>query len=208
MPTAIYHFTHRDNLPTILSEGHIHCERSRMALGISSRNVAYTDLKQRRSQVRVDVAPGGHLDHYVPFYFGTRSPMMLAYSSGRVTGRPEDLDELVYLATTVETIQAAGVRFVFTDGHPVRMPRFFSNDVADLSRVDFRLMVQKMWNDTNEDPDRMRRRQAEFLVHKSVSWTHIAVLGTRTPAVATAIKTLIAQQTHRPRVLVRPDWYY
>lgn len=208
MAIAVYHFTHRENLPTILTEGCIHCDSARLARRIDSRNVAYTDLKERRSRVQVEVEPGGHLDHYVPFYFGTRSPMMLTYSSGRVTGNRENLDELVYLVTTVERIEVANLDFVFTDGHPVKMPRFFSNDTRDLDRVDFPLMTQRMWNDTNDDPDRMRRRQAEFLVHKAVPWKLVLELGTRTPEAAARVRRLIVDQKHKPPVHVRPDWYY
>jgi hypothetical protein len=40
--------------------------------------------------------PGGTLDQYVPFYFGPRSPMMLTYKNGNVTGKREDISEPVY----------------------------------------------------------------------------------------------------------------
>lgn len=160
MATRIYHFTHKENLIQILADGHLCCDRSRVERGIRSRNVAYTDLKDYRSKVAVNVSPYGYLDHYVPFYFGTRSPMMYAYYRGRVTGRPERTDTLVYFAATAEAVCRAGIPFGFTDGHPVRMPRLFSNQLHELDRIDFLLMFSKMWNDTDDGPDRMRRRQA------------------------------------------------
>lgn len=206
--TFVYHFTHKDNLPTILSEGHVYCDKLRVQRGLVCRNLAYTDLKERRAETAVNVSPGGYLDHYVPFYFGTRSPMMFVYSKGGVTGQPENLNPLVYLVAKVEDIRDAGLRFVFTDGHPVRMPRFFSNDLAELARVDFPLMEQTMWNDTDDDPDRMRRRQAEFLVYGKLPWGLVGALGVRTRAVAAEIRALVSQHVYKPRIIVRSDWYY
>lgn len=206
--TPVYHFTHKRNLHSIiLCEGCL-SDRLRLERGISHHNVAYSGLKRRRSELAVDLAPGGRLNEYVPFYFGARSPMLYAYAFGNVTGRREDQDDLVYLVTHAETVRDAGLAFVFTDGHPVREPRKFYNDLVDLSYVDLPLMSEKYWNDTNEDPDRKRRRQAEFLVRHFLPWPLISAVGVRTVRVAHEVDELTTLSNHRPEVLVRPDWYY
>jgi hypothetical protein len=46
----------------------------------------------------------------------------------------------------------------------------FYDDLNDLKEVDWNVMTLRIWKDTNDDPDRKRRRQAEFLVyHFSIS---------------------------------------
>jgi len=47
------------------------------------------------------------------------------------------------------------------------LPEFYSR-LDDLEKVDWTIMKELYWADTEEDPDRKRRRQAEFLVHRQV----------------------------------------
>lgn len=44
-------------------------------------------------------------------------------------------------------------------------------------RVDLPLMRERYWKDTEDDPDRERRRQVEFLVHDRVPWEVIEKIG-------------------------------
>jgi hypothetical protein len=44
-------------------------------------------------------------------------------------------------------------------------------------RVDLPLMRERYWKDTEDDPDRERRRQAEFLVHDRAPWEVIEEIG-------------------------------
>ena len=56
----------------------------------------------------------------------------------------------------------------------------FFDDFKDLDKIDWNLMKAKYWNAIPEDPDRSRRRQAEFLVRDFFPWQlvhQIAVYG-------------------------------
>lgn len=134
--------------------------------------------------------------------------MLYAYTNGYVTGRKENQDDLLYLVTQAETVRDAGLSFVFTDGHPVREPRNFYDDLTELNNVDLKLMQQKMWNDTDDDPDRKRRRQAEFLVRGFLPWRLVLYIGARTERIAAEVSDQVALLEHRPKILVRPTWYY
>ena len=46
----------------------------------------------------------------------------------------------------------------------------FFDRLDDLDKVDWKIMKSKYWNDTDEDPDRKRRRRAEYLVHQLFPW--------------------------------------
>jgi hypothetical protein len=208
LPIPIYHFTHAENLPSIIAAGAVVCDRFCKASDLTQRNVAYSGLKQRRSNTIVEVPPGGMLCDYVPFYFGTRSPMLYTYKKGNVTGRPENQDYIVYLASTVEHIVANKVPSVFTDGHPVVEPKAFYNNLADINQVDLALMTKRDWFDTNADPDRKRRRQAEFLVYQRFAWDLVLEVGARTPAMQQWVYQVMGNTPYKPPCIVRPAWYY
>jgi len=63
----------------------------------------------------------------------------------------------------------AGLRFLFSDGNcAAALTQVFGDLSLVDSMVDWEVMRAQMWNNTAEDPDRMRRRMAEFLVHERV----------------------------------------
>lgn len=206
--TPIYHFTHKANLPKILGVSCLLCDRLCRESDLTARDIAYPDLKQKRASTPVEVPPGGTLADYVPFYFGTRSPMLYVYKSGRVTGKPESQDDLVYFATYAEDVASAGLEFAFTDGHPIREPKAFYKDLVDLQSVDLPLMKEKMWNDTDDDPDRMRRRQAEFLAHQKIDLSMFRVVGTRTVRMKNEVERLLRDKGIDLPCSVQEKWYY
>lgn len=208
LTTYIYHFTHMGNLPSIIASGAIVCDRICQASGVTCREIAYSSLKQRRMMTTVEVAPGGTLGDYVPFYFGTRSPMLFTYKNGNVTGKPENQDEIIYLVSSVEYVAGRGLAFAFSDGHPIVEPKAFYNDLSKLNEVDLALMEQTYWFDTNSDPDRKRRRQAEFLVHQHFAWDDVAAIGVRTAAMQNWVQETMRNARHQPPCAIRPTWYY
>jgi ssDNA thymidine ADP-ribosyltransferase DarT-like protein len=112
------------------------------------------------------------------------------------------------LASTVEHVVASGVPFVFTDGHPVVEPKAFYNNVANINQVDLALMARRDWYDTNADPDRKRRRQAEFLVHKRFALELVLAVGVRTDAMQQWVCQVMSNTPYKPPCIVRPAWYY
>jgi len=84
----------------------------------------------------------------------------------------------------------------------------FFCDFADLNRIDWPLIAAKWWNDTNDDPDRSRRRQAEFLVHRFFPWDLVTEIGVANAQAATRVNTAISSARHVPAVIVRQAWYY
>lgn len=133
IPTPIYHFTHIDNLPSLLESGTFRCCRGMQNDGAGYRNIAYGDLQGRRSVRQVPVSPFGTLHDYVPFYFSPRSPMLYTISQGNVAHYQDGQSSLIYFVSTAQRIASAERLFVFTDGHGImRWTRFYS----DLSHLD------------------------------------------------------------------------
>ena len=69
-------------------------------------------------------------------------------------------------------------------------------------------MEARYWYDTIKDPDRKRRRQAEFLVYQTCPWELIHEIGTVNQSMKTAVEGMLQLSQHRPLVVVRRAWYY
>jgi hypothetical protein len=210
MPTPIFHITNVANLPSILAHDGLWCDRERQTRCPAAVNIAYQDLKGRRSTTSVYLGAGGNLCDYVPFYFASRSPMLFAISRGLVPGYAGGQEGVIYLVSSCEIVKQAGVPFVFTDRHAVkRLTRQFE-DLSNLSEIDWPLMRETYWRDTDQDGDRKRRRQAEFLVRNFCPWQLINGIGVYDEKRAHAVRRALleARASRCPDVKIEPDWYY
>lgn len=210
MPPAIHHITHLDNLVAIVRSAGLWSNNHRPPTSAPPKSIAHGQIQDRRSRVVVPCGPGGTLHDYVPFYFGVRSPMLYANHVGQVAANSDGQSAIVYLVVdAAEAHAAAPGRCVFTDGHAVMRPltRYFERP-GDVDRLDWSAIGARQWADTPDDPDRKRRKQAEFLIHRFVPWhlvNEIVVLDERARAV---VRTAIALAFPRPPVAIRPTWYY
>lgn len=211
IPTTVAHFTHLDNLARIAADG-LQCDTAAQD-GLCITGVGEPSIKARRRQRRVRVEPGGVVADYVPFYFAARSPMLFSIRAGGVPSFTGDSRDIVYLMSTVERLQAAGLSLVFTDRNAVLELARHSREVSDLDTlIDWKLMRATYWADTDDDPDRKERRMAECLAHRAVPWsafTNIAAFDKARAARASQILASVAVDRFRsPPIDVRPEFYF
>jgi hypothetical protein len=205
----IMHFTHVRNLPGILAAG---CIRADSFLDRSSAlRVEAGDLnvKALRKQRRVPLAPFGRVADYVPFYFAPRSPMLYTLAKGNVPTYTDGQDPLVYLASSTEAAAAAGLPYLFSDGNCASpLTEVFDDPAAFESAIDWEIMTTKMWANTPDDQDRMRRRMAEFLVHQRVPVACISLIVVRREIIKDRVEAILADHGSGIPVVVRPWWYF
>ena len=206
--TPIYHITHIENLPTILAQAGLWCDRESARRGLIKIGIAHAHIKERRAKRVVPAGPGGTLADYVPFYFAPRSPMLFAIHRNQVAGYLGGQSAVVHLVSTAENVQAGGKAFVFTDGHADMAISSYFSDLANLTRVDWKIMKETYWNDTPSDGDRKRRRQAEFLTHEFFPWNLFGEIGVINQGMADRVNSLLAGTPNVPVVSVRRGWYY
>ena len=202
----LYHFTHVDNLEKVLRAGALRCD-TRVQEEEGCTEVGDQDLKAKRRMKQVPFAPGGVLADYVPWYFAPRSPMLFRIATRQVAYQGGE-DPLVFFVTSIRLLIEAGCQFVFTDGHPIAAFTDFFRDPSRLDRIDWPVMDGKMWNNTAEDPDRQRRRQAEFLVHDHVPLSAVIGIATKTAAMATNVEEILTSCECAMVVKPRGEWYY
>jgi len=67
-------------------------------------------------------------------------------------------------------------------------------------------MGERIWRNTAEDGDRMRRRSAELLVHEQVPFYCFEQLVVRNKSIAEVVSA--ESGSPAPSVRISPDWYY
>ena len=206
--TPIYHITHIRNLVSIIRQGGLCCDTLTAERALNPVGIAHSHIKERRARRRVLAGPGGTLADYVPFYFAPRSPMLYTIDRGNVVGYTEGQHPIVHLVASAERIAQERLLYAFTDGHADMALSQFFDDLQALDHVDWQVMQEIFWNDTVEDGDRKRRRQAEFLVHHFFPWTLIDEIGVMTRQMAHDVQQILQTSAHRPQVAVYQPWYY
>lgn len=204
-PTLVMHFTDVAHLATILAEGLL-CDNS-AAGGLLTNEAGNPDIKADRRHRPVKADPFGMVGDYVPFYFAARSPMMFAISHGRVPSYGTDVSGLIYLVTSTQELVAQGLRVLVTDrnaalGYAEFRPESESDDL-----VDWDLMKQRYWNDTDKYPDRRERRMAECLVHGKVPFAAFGAIVAQNNQQAANVEAVLSAAGTAVSVYVIPDWY-
>lgn len=192
------------------------CDAQSERNGLCAQSIAYDSIKERRKQRRVEtlqgrlVAVGGVVADYVPFYFCNRSPMLYAiYTKSVPTFQGEERD-VVYFVAHVERVIKREAKWCFTDGHAAEGITQFADDPAQLSIVNQQIIESWSWKDTLADPDRKRKKQAEFLVHDRFPWSWVESIGVMDGQMAERVRAIITSGSaaHHPIVTSQPKWYY
>lgn len=206
----LYRLVHTDNLPTLLTRGALHAPNWTPNDGLAYRTIHSATVQASRHDRPIPCGPGGTCHDYIPFYFGPLSVMLLNLKTGRVADYNEGQAPLVYLTTTVQRVKDAGCRFVFSDGHGLARITNWYDDLAQLDQVDWGLVGARYWADQPDDNDRQRRKQAEFLLWKSLDWSLIESIGVLDQQAKANVEAVLGQHPDLPgpEVETRPEWYY
>jgi hypothetical protein len=159
----IFRITHIQNAAWILSHG-LHCSNSETS-DPNYIQIGNADLIAKRATRAVDVAPGGTLSDYIPFYFTPYTPMLLNIKTGYNGVQQRPMRDIVILVSSLHRLQQMGVSFVFSDQHAYLRAARFSNKLEDLNRVDWKILQARDFKRDPNDLGKMDRYQAEALVH-------------------------------------------
>ena len=160
-----FRLTHIDNIPHIERYGLVRADsplHDPNYVSIGDRQVigirASRDVK------------GYHLNEYVPFYLGPRSPMLYVIQHG-YNGVPRvDAENVVYCVIRLDDLIHNNVECLFTDGHALSaFTSFYQKNM--LPRIDdivkYDDVFSSQWN-IEEDLDLKRRKEAELLVKQDL----------------------------------------
>lgn len=199
---SIFHITHVENIASIIAHGCLWSDSQRISRNLATTNIGYAHIKQRRLNRPVPTGIGRKLGDYVPFNFCPRSVMLYVVARGHadfVGGQ----DEIVHLASSVNTAIALPRPWAFTDLHADLGYASYFSSLDKLGEVDWAVMPLTYWADSD---DTKQKRQAEFLVYESFPWSAVERIGVKSAATAAKLRPLLPHGT--PPVAIEPDWYY
>jgi len=202
----IYRIIHRDNLYSILKKGKIFAPNFSKDKNYIS--IGETELIEHRSELTIPIKPFGNIKDYVAFYFGVRSPMLYCIKKG-FDVKKRDQSEIIYLISSIEKINELNKKFVFTDGHAYASFTQFYNEESKLDNIDWKAVKLIRWNNTNDDPDRKRRKQAECFIHKFIEVKGLLGVAVYNKECYNYIQqTLKDTSSSNIKLIIKSNWYY
>jgi hypothetical protein len=218
-PVRIFHITAISNLAGIAENRAVQAKALLAERGVAYSNIAYQGAQGKRAVKTVTKGPGGVVHDYVPFYFAPRSPMLFTIDQGNVEGCSHRQQDIVHLATTVDTVCKTQLKFVFYNFNATLSYAECFDDLDELEKIDWPLFFEepridgycKYWN-SRYDPakyaQRMETRQAEFLVHREVPLGVFEGIGVFNESKAKEVRTILKAAGVDLPVQAKPGWYY
>lgn len=206
----IYHITHVDNLPSIIAEGCLVSDATMIKREGPTTAIGMSSIKHRRLSLPVSCHPGDHVADYVPFYFCSRSIMLYVLHRANhdaVTYR-DGQGPIVHLEADLNDVVAwangEGRRWAFSLSNAGANYTQFRSHLDQLDEVDWEAVAAKIWN----APEVREGKQAEFLVFGSFPWELVSRIGVSSMSVRVLVDMALKSPVHKPKVEIRPDWYY
>ncbi len=176
----LYRIVHWQNVEHILRyglclENHPNADPNFISVGHKGLIRERHDYPIRR------LADAGSLGEYIPFYFGPHSPMLLMIKNGTHPVAQLPQEDIVYLISSVATVQDAKLEYCFTDKHAKRASAGFYRADSDFDKIDWEVVKDRYWFNTHNYLDRQDRKQAEFLIRHYAPPSCILWLGVKSP---------------------------
>lgn len=207
--TYIYRIIHIDNLEYILRSGFItnkfHPNRDSSYIGIGESDL----IGKREDQAIITSDLGNEYfpsRDFLPFYFYIQSVMLYRIQKGyNVTKRPPE--DIIYIVFKLDEI-IDGIEYIFTDGHGYASMSNWFEDIDSLKFLDTEDIKRIRWENTEEDPDRKRRKQAEFWIKQPLSIDLIKGIATFNDTCNERVTQLVEQYQRKIEVKTKPNFYY
>lgn len=205
----IYHIVHVDRLPSIIVDNCLWCDAEIIRRAPPGTTIGMNSIKQRRlNKLALTSHPNLQVGDCVPFYFCPRSIMLylihqanhpeLVYRGGQGPIVHLEAD----LRQTVAWAEKHGLRWAFTLSNAGAY--YFEDrcDLAQLGEIDWDAVQAVDWRRCKEG------KQAEFLIEQRFPWDLVSRIGVRSREVYGQVNATLRAASHKPRVEIKPDWYY
>ena len=178
---------HIENIPHVLKHGITHRNSpNKNEKFVTIGDVSLIDLRSTKS-VQVDNgdfqninAPSIILGDFIPFYFGTRMPMLyVMQNGGNFVERATPAQDIVYLKCLLVDVISSCKSYFFSDVHATdKYVTFYDKSkLEDLpTLIDWNAVKSSYWGG-EENLNIKRKKQAEFLVSDDVPSKCITAFG-------------------------------
>lgn len=204
---TLYRIVHWQNVDYILQHGMF--TRGHALADPNYVEIGHQQLIGQRQTYPIPGFPqAGTLGNCVPFYFGTHSPMLFAIMRGSTGVQQRPQDEIVYVVSSVNTIVNCGLPFFFTDQHAKAALANGYNNLANLSAIDWNVVLSRIWFNTITDWNRRDRKQAEFLVLNHVPVVCINEIVVQTAQRQAQLQTIASRLNSNIPITLDASYYF
>lgn len=212
---SIYRMIHIENIPHVLKYGITHKNSpNKNEKFITIGDTSLIDVRTTKS-VQVDNgdfqninAPSIILGDFIPFYFGTRMPMLyVMQNGGNFVERATPAQDIVYLKCLLVDVISSCKSYFFSDVHATdRYVTFYDKSkLTDLpTLIDWNAVKSSYWGG-EENLNIKRKKQAEFLVSDDVPSKCITAFGCYNE---TAKQKLVAFGIEASKIKLIPEAYF
>lgn len=211
----IYHIVHVSKLPSIIHDGHLWCDAEVNRRSSPGTCIGMNNIKRRRlNELRLTCYPDLHVGDCVPFYFCPRSVMLyLIYRANHpeldYRGGQEPIIHLESdLFATVEWAKENKHRWAFTLSNAATNYFEDRNHLDQLQEINWNAILADKWSGNGVDPTIKEGKQAEFLMEFSFPWYLIDRIGVSSSRVYQQVVNTLPSGGHRPKIEIKPEWYY
>ncbi|MCB9168860.1 MAG: DUF4433 domain-containing protein [Flavobacteriales bacterium] len=172
----LYRIVHIADLPAVLERGLYPCTHPDWQP--PTKRLGSKDLAENRRVYTLDPPATGTIGDHVAFYLGPHSPMLYRIMTGHNVAEAFPQREIIYLLVSFEAVQEAGLPYIIADGHANHrlITRLFDSPEG-FAHVDWDVVGDRWWRNSEEDRDRERRKQAEFLVRGHIPPALVDAIG-------------------------------
>ncbi len=172
-------------------------------------------IKQRRlNELTLTTHPGLYVGDCVPFYFCPRSIMLyLIYQANHIEldyhGGQEPIVHIeADLRDSVAWAEKNDKRWAFTLSNAGAY--YFEDrcDMAQLDEVKWDAVQTDRWSGRGVAPSVKEGKQAEFLMEHDFPWHLVERICVYSKRLYSQVVNALPAHGHRPKVEVKPDWYY
>ncbi len=211
----IYHIVHVDRLPSIIADGCLWCDAEILRRSPPGTTIGMNGIKQRRlNELTLTSHPELHVGDCVPFYFCPRSIMLyllfqgnhpeLTYRGGQGAIIHLEADLQASVAWALEHNQ----RWAFTLSNAGAYYFEDRSDLSQLNEINWEAVQTNRWSGNGISPLIKEGKQAEFLIENSFPWHLVERIGVHSRAIYQQVANAPPIGGHRPRVEIKPEWYY
>ena len=112
------------------------------------------------------------------------------------------------LKSVVEWANTNGTRWAFSLSNAGAYYAQFRADLDRLAEVDWSAVEARKWGGPGVAQEIRDRKQAEFLVHGEFPWMLVNRIGVRAQSTFDRVQAILGHAAHKPKVEIKPDWYY
>ena len=210
----IYHIMHVDRLASVVSDGHLWCDAIMLGRQDAGTTIGMSNIKERRlKKLRLSSHANLFVGQCTPFYFCPRSVMLfLIYKRNIELTYKGGQDNIIHMEAdlydTVAWADANRQRWAFTFSNAGAY--YFEDrcNLRDLDRINWDAVQARQWSGPGISSLVKEGKQAEFLVERCFPWNFVERVGVLHKSVGVQVYQSLDTGRHRPRVELKPDWYY